>query len=332
MNRSTSLPVLVLALALTAGCGGPDRPLEVSFKEVPSNVLLGDQTSPEPEAPPAPPSTDGLPIVVLPPPNVVPLPPAPFEIPPPGRPFRPPPPPPPAPVCRTANPLQGPAVEAPPSIELRPTAAQYLFRNDGSFKVSGADAQEGTFPKTSLRTVSGPLEHPTGFYFNVVEVLGATTTKTDYDVVTSQPLGSPFEPGIYIVRVTTQENGQETVFEPKPELPLANFPLTRGDTVEARGVDPATSTAMSFTSTVAGKARVDACGEPLDSWTLDVKDGRVLSPDTDVEFNATYQLGTQYGGVILRETVVYAGEVRGAGVNRTNTSTISQVPKPGVQP
>lgn len=333
--RPHAVPLLLAAAVVTVGCGGPDRPLNVGFKEVPTNVVLGAQTSPEPEVPGVPQPTDDLPLVLLPPPSVVALPPPPFAVPDPDRPLRPPAPLPSAPVCRTANPLKAPALEAPSSISAPPVAAQYLFRTDGTFEVSGADARKGRFAPVSLRTVSGALEDSVGFYFDVTETVGEVATKTDYQVVTSQPLGSPFAPGIYLYRVTNRgSDGQEEVFEPKPPLPLALFPLTRGATVEARGVDPASATAMSFTTTVAGKARIDACGEPLDSWTLELTEGSVLSPDSDLEFESTYALGTQFGGLVLRDTVSFRGTERGAGVARALTSTISQVPKPagGAQP
>jgi hypothetical protein len=233
------------------------------------------------------------------------------------------------------DPLRAPAVEAPSSVELRPARAQYVFRNAGSFEVSGADARRGRFPALSLRTVSGALETPNGFLFDVSESLGDITTTTTYDVVQRQPVGSPFAPGLYIARITSKDgSGQQSVFEPAPELQLAAFPLVRGARVEARGVDPRTQTAMSFVSTVTGKARVDACGEPLDSFVLDLTEGRLVSPSQDLEFTSTYAVGTQYGGLVLRETVAFAGRDGDAGVSRTNTSTISQVPRaePGPQP
>lgn len=333
MSRRSRVPVLLLCAALTtAGCGGPDRPLKVSFKEVPSNVILGAQSTPAPVVPVAPPPAVDLPFVV-PPPSVVALPPPPFAVAEPGRPFSPPPQVLEPPTCATADPLQAPALEAPASITGAPVAAQYRFRTDGTFEQSGADARKGRFPVASLRTVSAATELSDGFLFDVSETLGDITTTTDYRVVTSQSLGSPFEPGIYVARQTYRgSDGQESEFTPSPPLPLATFPLTTGDKVEARGVDPVTATAMSFTSTVVGKARVDACGEPLDSWTLELTNGRVLSPDSDLTFQATYALGTQYGGLLLRDTVAFAGIERGAGVSRTLTSTIAQVPKPAAGP
>jgi hypothetical protein len=320
-----------LMLLLTTACAGPDRPLSVDFKEVPSNVVLGTQTSPTPTstAPPVPT------VIVLPPPSVVTLPPPPFEIPPAGRPVAPPAPLPTAAPCPTVDPLEAPALEAPSRITARPASAAYLFRNSGTFEVSGADARRGTFPAVSLRTVSGALEadNGSGFLFTVQEVLGDVTTTTTYLVAVSQPLPTDPAPGLYVYDVTSRgSDGQESVFTPVPSLQLAAFPLVRGAVVEARGADATTGTVMTWTSTVTGKARVDACGTPLDSWVLDLTDGRLISTTQDLAFRATYAVGTQYGGVVLRDAVAFAGTDGDAGVSRSNTATINVEPRPGLQP
>ena len=320
-----------LLLLLTTACAGPDRPLSVDFKEVPSNVVLGAQTSPTPvsTAPPVPT------VIVLPPRSVVTLPPPPFAIPPAGGPVAPPSPPPTAAPCPTADPRDAPALEAPSRITARPAQAAYLFRNTGTFEVSGADARRGTFAPLSLRTVSGALEadNGSGFLFTVQEVLGDVTTTTTYLVAVTQPLPTDPAPGLYVYDVTSRgSDGQESVFTPVPSLQLAAFPLVRGAVVEARGVDATTRTAMTWTSTVTGKARVDACGTPLDSWVLDLTDGRLISPTQDLDFRATYAVGTQYGGLILRDAVAFAGTDDGAGVSRSKTSTINAEPRNGPTP
>lgn len=339
MNRPHALPLLIAAAALTAGCGGPDRPLKVGFKEVPSNVVLGAQSSPTPEAPAGPPS-GGVTVVHLPPPpSVVALPPPPFQVPERDRPAASPLPPPP-PVCGVADPLEPPAREAPTTIAGPPADAAYLFRNDGTFEVSGADARRGRFPEVSLRTVETTFASDDGqvFDFTVTETLGETTTTTGYRVLKETALipavEGGVEPGLYITSVeTTHTSGRSSDFSPTPHLQVAALPLVRGGTVEARGVDPQTATTMSFTSTVTGKARVDACGTPLDSWTIELA-GEVLGPSEDVDFESTYFLGTQFGGILLRDTVAFAGQVDGVGVSRSITSTISRPPTPvsGPQP
>lgn len=322
------LPLLAAA-SLAAGCAGPDRSLAVDFKEVPSNVVLGAQSTPAPAAPVTVPSPGSQPpsFALPPPPSVVTLPPPTFEIPVEGRPVAPPLPPPPAAACPVAGPLVAPAVEAPATVELRPAKAQYVFRNSGRFEVSGADARSGAFPARSLRTVSGPAEGPSGFAFDVAESLGDVTTTTTYLVVQRRPLPTDLAPGLYVARTVSRDSaGQETVFDPTPDLQLAAFPFVRGAQVESRGVDPRTQTVMSFVSTVTGKARVDACGTPLDSFVLDLT-GELVSTTQELDFTATYAIGTQYGGLVLRETVAFAGQDGDAGVSRTNTSTVNQVPR-----
>lgn len=298
----------------------------MGFKEVPSDVVLGaPTTTPAPDTGPA---DDSSGLVVLPP-SIVTLPPPPFEIS-----ERPPPPAPSRPACPSADPLRAPSVEAPSTIDAPPVNGQYLFRNQGTFDVSGPEARRGAFPATSLRTVVVVSRSEDGrvFDFSVSEVLGDITTKTTYRVVNTPALGAAAEgtadAGLYIRQIeSTRPSGERAVFTPTPDLPLAALPLVRGAKVEARGVDPTTATTMSFTSTVAGKARVDACGEPLDSFTLELTEGTLLSPRQDLEFAATYAVGTQFGGLILRETVAFTGTDGDAGVSRTNTATISQEPR-----
>lgn len=75
------MPRLALGLAavlLATACGGPQRPLDLGFKEVPSDVVLGAQTSPSPSV--GPPSGP-VAIPPPPPPSVVTLPPPPFVVP-----------------------------------------------------------------------------------------------------------------------------------------------------------------------------------------------------------------------------------------------------------
>lgn len=330
MRPLVTATALTAVAVLAAGCNAPGRPLEVGFKEVPSDVVLGAQTSPTPV-----PSAGGLvplPPVLPPPPSVVALPPPPFDVS-----VRPPAPSaPPLPTtpagetCPDADPLQAPALEAPPTIAQGPARGQYVFRTDGRFEVSGADARRGRFPETSLRTVSGTLALDDGsLVFDVAELLGDVTTTTSYRVVPTSdlPPTAAAGAGLYVARVTSRSSdGQTSVFTPAPELKLAALPLVRGAVVEARGVDPTTATTMSFTSTVAGKARVDACGDPLDAFVLELTAGRLLSPISDLEFAATYAVGTQFGGLVLRDTVAFAGTDAGAGVSRTSTGTISSVP------
>lgn len=315
--------VLALLLASTA-CAGPQRQVDLGFREVPSDVVLGAQGTPSPS--PGPIATNGPPLAVAPPPPaVVALPPPTFDT----RPEpSPPAPPPPAPVCATADPLQAPAREAPASVSAPPAKASYVFRNVGSYSVSGADARKGVFPATSLRTVGNVARSSdTNFTFDVSELLGDVTTTTTYDVVGTSLVPAALPPGIYLKQVKSVQGSSTSTFTPSPELELASFPLVRGASISSSGVDPQTATSMQFTSTVKGKTRIDACGAPLDAWVLDLTEGKLISPTSNLDFAATYALGTQYGGLLLRERTAYAGTDAGNGVSRTNTATISSTPK-----
>lgn len=310
----------VTALLLVSACGGPQRPVDISFKEVPSDVVLGSHATPSPASGPtsAPPSAP-------PPPSVVALPPPTFDVgpEPPPRVIAPPPP-----ACGTANPLQPPASEAPPSVTAPPTQAAYVFRNVGTYAISGADARKGTFPATSLRTVGNVVRaSETRFTFDVSELLGDVTTTTTYDVVQAAVLPAAMPAGIYLKQVKSVRGPSSSTFAPSPELELAAFPLVRGASITSSGLDPQSATSMRFTSTVTGKARVDACGTPLDSWVLELKDGKLLNPTQNLDFSATYNLGTEYGGILLRERTAFAGMDGADGISRTNTATISTVPR-----
>jgi hypothetical protein len=309
-------------MLLTAACGGPQHPVSIGFKEVPSDVILGAQSSPTPAvASPGP-----GPVGVVPPPStVVALPPPTFQVdqgvPPPVTPTSPA-------ACATADPLQAPAREAPTSISAPPAKASYLFTNVGSYEVSGSDARKGSFPTTSLRTVGNiSRSSQTAFSFDVSELLGDVTTTTTYDVIGSSLLPAGLPPGIYIRQVRSVRGASTSTFAPSPELELAAFPLVRGAAVTSSGVDPQSATSMQFTATVTGKARVDACGTPLDTWVLDLTAGKVLSPTQNLDFTATYDVGTQYGGLILRDRTVFTGTDSGDGVSRNNTATITTTPR-----
>lgn len=320
MSRTRRLAVSAACLLLLTGCAGPDRPLEVGFKEVPSDVVLGGGATPTPTA------TSTTPVVVAPPPpSVVTLPPPPFSTTPPPQ-----APPPvvasPAPTgCPALDPLEAPALEAPPQIDGPPRPASYLFANVGDFTTSGADARSGTFPATTVRKVDAIATDADGFSWEVAETIGDTTTTTRYRVVTATAL--PGQAGLYVERMDyRRSDGATAAFQPVPSLQLAAFPLVRGTTLDARGVDPVTQTTMSFTSTVAGKARVPVCGKPLDSWTLELTAGRLVSPTADLSFASTYQVGTQYGGLLLRDLVAFTGTDGAAGVTRKNVATITVEP------
>jgi hypothetical protein len=314
-------PAALAALVLVTACGGPQRPPDIGFKEIPSDVVLGGHATPT--AAPVPTNTAGP--ALPPPPSVIALPPPTFDVGPEPTPVLVTPS---APPCPTANPLQAPAREAPSSISTPPVQGVYVFRNVGSYTISGADARKGTFPATSVRTVGNVVRtSDTSFTFDVSELLADVTTTTTYDVVGTAIVPAALPAGIYLKQVKSVRGQSSSTFAPSPELELAAFPLVRGASVTSSGVDAQSATSMQFTSRVSGKARVDACGTPLDSWVLELTDGKLISPTQNLDFSSTYNLGTEYGGLLLRERTAFAGTDGADGVSRTNTSNITTEPK-----
>ena len=59
---------------------------------------------------------------------------------------------------------------------------------------------------------------------------------------------------------------------------------------------------------------------------VELTDGRITGPSTQVEFAAIYDFGTQVGGLMLRSQFEIAGQEGINTVFRTNTATISDVP------
>ena len=309
----------LVALALTTACAAPDRPVDLGFKEVPSDVVLGAQSSPSPTGPVA--------VPLPPPPSVVTLPPPPYDVPVSVVAPSPPPPVPSPTACPAPDPLAAPAIEAPNTVGKAPVPAAYLFDNRGTFSVTGPDARTGSFPTRTVRLFGNVRRGSAGsFQYDVSERIGDTTTTTTYGVTTDSVV--PEQNGLFLARMTyVRSDGTSTQFAPTPPLRLTALPLVRGTTSDQNAVDPTTQTAMSFTTTVEGKARVYACGVPLDTWTIHLTKGRLLGPDQDLAFDATYQLATQFGGIVVQDSVAFSGTDAGNGVRRANRATVATPPK-----
>ncbi len=309
---------LLVVLLLTA-CAAPQRPVDLGFKQVPSDVILGGSAAPSAPTP----SVTQSPLPLIPPPSVISLPPPPFA---PGPATSPPPVLlPPAPSCPPEDPLAAPKLEAVSTVAKPPVPATYVFANDGTFATSGADPRTGRFPALTTRTVGNVVSTVGSFTYDVAETIGDTTTTTTYQVVTGSTLQSN---GIFLQGMTYRRaDGTTASFTPLPSPLLAAFPLTRGATSDQRVVDPATQTTMTFTTTVEGKARVVACGEPLDTWTVHLTQGTLLGPSENLQFDATYQLATQFGGLVVADAVAFTGTEGADGVQRSNKARITTVPR-----
>lgn len=245
----------------------------------------------------------------------------------------------PAPECVPADPREPPDAEAPRDRVTPPQEATYTFRNVGGFSVAGLEARDGEFLEPTKREVVDYQEtSDTDFTYSVKATLGGTTTTTTYEV-----RGAPFVPaiddindqaglqdgrGIYISKIVTQAgDAPPAEFTPRPALLLLPLPANSGMTADVAGSDPTSGTTMRYRLTVVGKQRVSACDANLDAIRVKLTDGRIDGPQTNVDFTATYDLGTQFGGLMLRDASVTQGREGINTISRNNVATINDVPK-----
>lgn len=324
---------LVVAVGLLAGaCNGPREPIDVGVREVASDIVLGSQATPRPAGPvasPIPPTPVAL--------NI----PTPVRLPAPPR-FAPAPgPTTPRPVrgsCPAADPLQVPRHPADEGAGTAPVAESFEVRNDGTFTVSGPNANEGRFEESSVRHVHDVVVDDAGdVTYDVSTTLAGTGTVTSYLLRNSRSFddglgvgdqaGLDQQRGLYLTQVLSKmPDDRLSSFRPATPLRLLRFPAFAGDTFESAGTDPVTGTTMRWTVTVEGHVRVDLCGELVDAIRVHLSNGRVDGPEANVEFAATYDIATQYGGLILRDQVTASGREGLDTVTRTNTAVLTSVP------
>ena len=367
LRRPLVILLTVSALAASA-CGPPQEPLHVGMREVASNVVLGGGED-EVVAGPVPIPPTAISVTVPQPTKVGTAPPAdsgPSGPPADGGPApaatpgsddgddqsseppdgdgdpQPPPDPPPSPappVCEKGDPRESPEFESRRDSMVPPVPAIYEYRNKGGFEVSGADTNEGTFDEPTQRHVKNVIVADDGsFAYSVAATLGATVTTTRYEYRATATVPSDVtdqtdavdDRGLYLDWIETQDGeSQPRTFDPPNNLLLLPVPATDGFSTDVAGTDPTSGTTMSYRLTVVGKQRVDACGEQLDAIRVTLTDGRYTAPTSAVDFTATYDIGTQYGGLMLRDAFVTAGREGLNNVSRNNVAIINRAPRAG---
>lgn len=339
-HRAVLAPAwLLVALMLTSACSGPRTPVAVGVKEYPSDVLLGIQASDVDD--PAALVTEPNPLIQV----VRRVEPGPPSTPPPG----------PRPVveeCPEAHPLSAPRVEAFNRATQPPVEGGYVFRNSG--RVSSGhvvDVLPGELTRT-IRDVQPPGAD--GVYrFEIVEHLGARTTTTSYAVIPEHEVEDLA--GIYVTRTEVTEGDDTAAFNWNPPVKMMPFPASEGDEWSVASTASNGQTVLSFDARIGeatreegplsdlplgeeeedqdqpavvnGKIRVDACGVFIQAWNIQVFNGRLISPTSDVSFEESYAFATQFGGLSVKDTRVAEGVVRGSEVASERESIINTEPE-----
>jgi hypothetical protein len=343
-TRRHPLPLLLIAFALVAGCGGPTKPVDVGVVKFGTDVQFGaEKVTVLPPVPPgaqtlAPPAI-GVPIVTGPPILGGPTPtPAKEDCPPPD-PF--------------AISLDAPTT----TIAKPPREATYVFRNEGTYAASGAVPVSVPYPTTSTRQVRNVVVGVAGFTFDVVNTLGTVRATTSYSYVPpTQPLvsGSTPSSGLYVTRVQ-QISGQKLVSDFTADgagLLLLQVPAIAGTRWFTAATDLASGAVISMGVEVGKTTRVNACGRAITvpvihvDGTIGLKESVISNPvdvtvpvpspsgassidlvdGSSTTFTGDYGIATQYGGIAVMDSIEQQGTADGAGILSKNTATINSVP------
>lgn len=334
-HRSVATGMVVAAL-LTSSCSGPRASLDVSTLSLPISLVLGQHKAVS--AAPVGPLTVAT--IDFPRPAVIQIPSddqVAAQLP---EPRRSPPSP-----CPDFDPLSA-VVGAGVNIVAAPTApATYSYRAE---IVDTVGADKKAFSGGSSWTV-GKASAPNAFgdySFTVTSVMGNERSTRTFLVVKASPggqappalprdptgnVGAPppvslLTPGFYLGKVVNDRT--KASFTPTPPLPLARFPLVRGQSFSAAASDGTTS--MSYVATVKGLGKVNACGEPAQGWSIELTEGRITQEIDGVLQSSVFvealALGTQYGGLILSDSVTVSGTLPTVAISRTSSFKINELP------
>ena len=310
---------LILALALALAACGSGGPIDIGSKQIPVDITLGESAGARPPA--LNPAPIGFPGFLQPP----------IPRPEPGGPRLVPP----ARACPIANPLDASLLVARASAPLAPAEATYPFRNQGSFSVGGVGT---SYPSVTERTVGDVRAVADGvFEFDVsIELLSDTTTTT-YRVVDDP---DALERGVFITRIITARASGADAFVPHRPIQLMPFPPPefgtnledelanlQGQNYRSAGTDPLTQTTMVLEASITGKTRVDACGEWIDAFEVEVVDGRIVGPDKQITFTGRYAIAPQYGGLVIEDDIDLVGTENFQDIESRNRARITVVPK-----
>ena len=323
MSRAKAIVLLALVLFLPA-CAGPRIPIQIGTKEIPVDIILGEQN--KVELPLLPTGSNlspiGFPGFIQPP---IPRKNA-------GTGFVPPPPAPPCPLADPQAPAESVAHDSAPK---PPRDASYPYRNSGFFRTEGKGTS--AYPPQIVRRVHDVVVASNGdFDFQVSIGLAGTETTTSYHV-TNNP--DSVNRGVFMTQVITpRENGFDS-FTPSPPVLLMPFPSREfgtnledetnsvvGRKYRSSGSDAGHGTSMVLEAQINGHYFVDACGKHLDSWDVEVTNGQIVGPGKNLSFTGHYYVGTEYGGLVLKDDLRFSGIDGTDNVTVNNTSTINQVP------
>jgi hypothetical protein len=307
-----------------AGCG-PDKQLNLNLRAV--GITVPRLVTP------------AVSLVPLVPPTTAPLPPlAPvdFSFPPPtipsGAPSQPRTP---VVACPKAGTFDVPRVPASLKVESPPTPATYVQSIAGTYATG---TTTGAISGGLSETVTA-LPRQTSVVGQVIDSWSITRTSPDaasssvevYRLVHASDSPAATAAGIYLAALAWKNAaGGDLTFQPLGDgLFLLPSPVTLspsgGTQYAGSATDPNTLTTLSVVRNVTGKKRVDACGELIDTYTVEMT-GALTTSSSQRQLTWTMQLATTYGGLPVQDQLTLTEP---SGTFRwTALRTATALPKP----
>lgn len=240
-------------------------------------------------------------------------------------------------ACPPADPNAFPPQAASQMLNHPPKPGRYSYRQHGYAKRDGKRvAKLSKQAMWRVRAIKPPLpSYSYAFTVTAPSFQGAVTTTT-YAVMrppinvnqtvpatslTIQPIGG----GIYITQIVTRSHGATSTFQPLPPgVQLIGQPFINGLTWTGIGVDVAHSLTMSVTGKVVAKQPVNACGQQLDAWRVEVS-STIYGLSENVSQTETYEVGSEYGGLFLAVHRVVSGTLSGHAFAQSSAATINAI-------
>ena len=213
--------------------------------------------------------------------------------------------------CPAAPTFAVPEASASETVNQPPADQTLLQRSTGKFT---AGTTEGTLddqvqvtitrlPATT--TVTGQEVRP--WRVQQIDTLTQARSVAVYQLLLPSSTPGASSPGVYLVglawsdhvrgALTFQPSGNGLFVLPSPVAVSQNDAQYVGI-----ATDPNTLTTLSLTRNVRARKRVDACGQLIDTWTVEMT-GTIVAPGAQWDVTWNQQFATAYGAVVVEDVL-----------------------------
>ena len=316
MRPTRAVATALAATAMMSACG-PASHLRLSLHTVsvtvprvvaPAIALVPPSLPPPVALPPIPPIANQLPVLSATPP-------------------------PPADPCPKAPELATPAHAASVVVDQAPFSQVFVQRATGDVttstgKTSLAGAVQVRVADLPDSTASNG-QRVKAWRVQQYDPVRKTRAVEVYQLVLPSSAAGAADPGVYLVglawsdpvrgSVTFQPVGNGLEVLPSP-VAIASTPAQYA----SAATDPNTLTTLQLVRNVAGRHRVDVCGQLVDAWSVQMT-GTLTTPDAQWQVTWNQQIATAYGAVDVEELLGLQNTVAGVTWSRHLVNTT--VPK-----